>query len=310
MRFFKRPNIDFMNSRKLAFIISGSLMLLSVISLVLHGGPRLGIDFRGGTLIEVRFEDKANPTAPIEVPINKVREAMGRYGLASSEIKHYGSLQEISIQTEVKKGIDLQIVESLQKEFPQYKVIERRKETVGPKIGKELVGSAIKAIFFSLLLILLYIMFRFEFRFGVGAVVALFHDVLITLGVFSVLNLEVDIPVIAALLTIVGYSLNDTIVVYVRILENMKKKGTDYAGVINDSINQTLSRTIITSGTTLIVVVILFFFGGEIIKDFALALMCGVIVGTYSSIYIASPILVEWEARRKPAKVKVAAKKR
>ncbi|RMF54730.1 MAG: protein translocase subunit SecF [Calditrichaeota bacterium] len=303
MQFFKNPNIDFMNSRKLAFLISGSLMLLSILSLIIHGGPRFGIDFKGGTFIELRFEDKNNPEALLNIPIDKVRDALAKHNLASSEIKHYGSPQEIAIQTGVEKEVDIQILESLQEEFPEYNVIERRKETVGPKIGGELVEGAIKAIFVSLGLILIYIMFRFEFRYGVGAVAALFHDVLITLGVFSLLDIEVSIPIVAALLTIVGYSLNDTIVVYDRIRENMKKRVTDYQAVVNSSINQTLSRTIITSGTTLLVVIILFFFGGEIIKDFALALLCGIVVGTYSSIFIASPILVEWEARKKPVKV-------
>jgi preprotein translocase SecF subunit len=166
--------------------------------------------------------------------------------------------------------------------------------------------SAVYAILFSMLLILIYIMFRFDLKFGVGAVVALFHDIMITLGVFSLFNIEVTIPVIAALLTIVGYSLNDTIVVYDRIRENMKtfkRKIGDFPELINRSINETLSRTIVTSGTTLLVVVVLYFFGGEVIKDFAFALICGIGVGTYSSIFIASPILVEWEERKNAAAV-------
>ena len=309
MRFLTNPNINFMKSRKIAFIFSGSLLILAIISIIVHGGPRFGIDFRGGTFIELRFEDKTNPETPLEIPIDKVRDALARHGLASSEIKHYGSLQEISIQTGVEEGIDQQVLQSLQEDFPEYNVVIRRKETVGPKIGQELVVGAIKAIFASLFLILIYIMFRFELRFGVGAVAALFHDVLITLGIFSLLDIEITIPVIAALLTIIGYSLNDTIVVYDRIRENLKKKIADYAGVINSSINQTLSRTIITSGTTLVVVLILFFLGGEIIKDFAFALICGIVVGTYSSIYIASPILIEWEERRQK-NVKLAVKKK
>jgi preprotein translocase SecF subunit len=193
------------------------------------------------------------------------------------------------------------IYTGLQKAFPDYNIIEQRRESVGPKVGGELVLSAVWAILVSMILILVYIMFRFELRFGVGAVIALFHDVIITLGIFSLLEIEITVPIIAALLTIIGYSLNDTIVVFDRIRENLKtfkRHVTGYADLVNRSINETLSRTIITSGTTLLVVVVLYFFGGEIIKNFAFALICGIIIGTYSSIYIASPILVEWENRK------------
>ncbi len=305
MRFFQNPNVDFMVSRKFAFILSGSLILMGIISLILHGGPRYSVDFRGGTFMEIRFEDKANPAQPIDVPISPIRKVFGEFGMGSAEIKHYGSNQEVSARVDATENTDQlfnDVTGKLSQEFPNYNVIEMRKETVGPKVGKELVGAAILAIFWAIIFILIYIMWRFEFRFGVGAVVALIHDVVITVGIFSILNKEISIAIVAALLTIVGYSLNDTIVVYDRIRENLKafkRQSFDFSGIINRSINETLSRTIITSGTTLLVVVVLFLFGGEVIKDFAFALLVGIVVGTYSSIYVASPILVEWEQRRR-----------
>lgn len=313
MRILKNPNVNFMDIRKFAFVISGILLAISLVSLILHGGPKFGIDFRGGAFLEVRFEDKDNPEALLNISIEKIRDVFNAQGLGKSEIKHYGSNQEISVQLDVENiqgDLDstlTNLINEMQSEYPEYNVIERRRESVGPKIGQELVWAAVRAILFAMLLILVYIMFRFEFRFGVGAVTALFHDVIITLGVFSLLDIELTIPIIAALLTIIGYSLNDTIVVFDRIRENLKtlkRQVANYSGIVNRSINETLSRTIVTSGTTLIVVIVLYFFGGEIIKNFAFGLICGIIVGTYSSIFVASPILVEWE-NRKAAKIPV-----
>lgn len=308
MRFFQRPNINFMHTRKIAFLISGFAILISILSLILHGGPRYSVDFRGGTFMEIRFEDKADPAKPLNIDISQIRKVLNDFGLGNAEIKHYGSMQEIAARVDVTENTDQlmhDIVGKLAGVFPEYNVIEMRKETVGPKVGKELVGAAILAILWAIVFILIYIMWRFELRFGFGAVIALVHDVIITVGIFSLLNKEISIAIVAALLTIVGYSLNDTIVVYDRIRENLKslkRQAIDYAGIINRSINETLSRTVITSGTTLLVVLVLFFFGGEVIKDFAFALLCGIVVGTYSSIYVASPVLVEWEARKKTKK--------
>ena len=188
------------------------------------------------------------------------------------------------------------IKEGLRKAFGEGSFEIRRVEMVGPKVGKDLRQKGIKAIIFALIGILIYVSWRFEFRFAVGAVVALAHDVMITLGVFSLLDKEISLPVLAAFLTIVGYSLNDTIVVYDRIRENMRKRGNEpFSRVINRSINETLSRTILTSLTTLIVVVVLFVLGGGVIHNFALALLVGIIVGTYSSIYVASPVVLYWQ---------------
>jgi len=304
MRIFHNPNYKFINVRKVGYIVSATLIIISIISLFMHGGPRYSVDFRGGTFMEIRFEDKQNPEKLLNVEISRIRSVFNEFGLGTAEIKHYGSNQEIAARADVTENTDQlfhDIVKKLSEGFPEYNVIEMRKETVGPKVGKELVGAAVLAIFWAIIFILIYIMWRFEFRFGIGAVVALIHDVIITLGIFSVLNIEISIAIVAALLTIVGYSLNDTIVVFDRIRENLKalkRQAFDYAAVVNRSVNETLSRTIVTSSTTLIVVLVLHFFGGAVIKDFAFALICGIIVGTYSSIFIASPVLVEFESRR------------
>ena len=304
MRIFHNPNYKFINVRRVGYIVSATLLIISVISLFMHGGPRYSVDFRGGTFMEIRFEDKQNPEKLLNVEISQVRSVFNEFGLGTAEIKHYGSSQEIAARADVIENTDQlfhNIVTKLSEGFPEYNVIEMRKETVGPKVGKELVGAAILAIFWAIIFILIYIMWRFEFRFGIGAVAALIHDVIVTLGIFSVLNIEISIAIVAALLTIVGYSLNDTIVVFDRIRENLKalkRQAFDYATVVNRSVNETLSRTIVTSSTTLMVVLVLHFFGGEVIKDFAFALICGIIVGTYSSIFVASPVLVEFESRR------------
>ncbi len=301
MRVFRNPDYKFTNARKLGYIISSTLILISIISIIIHGGPRYSVDFRGGTFMEIRFEDKQDSEKLLNIEISRVRSVFNDFGMGTAEIKHYGSNQEIAARADVIENTDQlfhDVVVKLSQQFPQYNVIEMRKETVGPKVGKELVLAALLAIFWAIIFILIYIMWRFELRFGIGAVIALIHDVIITIGIFSVLNIEISIAIVAALLTIVGYSLNDTIVVFDRIRENLKalkRQAFDYANVVNRSINETLSRTVITSSTTLVVVLVLFFFGGEVIKDFAFALICGIVVGTYSSIFVASPILIEFE---------------
>lgn len=318
MRLFQNPKYDFMKIRRIGYAISGLLILFTIISFVLHGGPSFSVDFRGGTFVQLRFLHQIDPQKSFTVPIEQVRAVFVQVGHGESEIKHYGEtetegdslFQDVAVRLDETENVEAllsEIVSKLGEQFPDYSIKEVRRETVGPKIGKELVWAAIWSILFAMGLILIYIMWRFEFRFGVGAVTALFHDVIITLGVFSVMNLEISIAIVAAILTIIGYSLNDTIVVFDRIRENLKtfKRQThSYDSIINQSINETLSRTVITSGTTLMVVIILYFFGGEVIKDFAFALICGIVIGTYSSIFVASPILVEWE-EQKHAKVPV-----
>jgi len=295
-----------MSFRKTGFLLSSILIGVSLVSLVLHGGPKFGIDFRGGKFAEFRFEEKANPEAPVSVSIEKIRQTITDMNVGANEVKTFGT-QDIGIQFDESADLGEESMTAIIAKLGEAtgnNVILRRTETVGPKVGQELVVSALMAILISMALILVYIMFRFELRFGVGAVAALAHDIIITLGVFSLFDIEITVPIIAAVLTIIGYSLNDTIVVFDRIRENLKtikKKISGYADLVNRSINETLSRTIVTSGTTLIVVIVLYFYGGNIINDFAFALICGVIIGTYSSIFIASPVLVEWEARQQTA---------
>ncbi len=237
------------------------------------------------------------------VSTTQIRDALTSIGMGKSEIKGFGAKNEYLIYVkqqrgasaaEVAKKVEGAISKSLSK-LP-YEILKI--DTVGPRIGEELRKAAVLAILVALLLILIYVGWRFELIFSIGAIVALFHDVLITLGIFSLLNFQISLKEIAAFLTIVGYSLNDTIVVYDRIRENLKVlRSEDLTTIINRSINQVLSRTIITSLTTFVVVLVLFLFGGEVIKGFAFAMVIGVIVGTYSSIFVASPIVVEWQMR-------------
>jgi preprotein translocase SecF subunit len=297
MEFLVGTKFNFLGHRRGAFILSLVLILAGVISLIAHGGPKLGIDFRGGILLQVQF---ANP-----IQAQDIRDALSEVGFGDAEIQHFGGDREAIIRVGEEGGdVTDEILAALADMAPDNPAEVRRVELVGPKVGRELRSTATRAILFALVLILIYISVRFEFKFAVGAVAALVHDVLITLGVFSLAGLEVTLPVIAALLTIVGYSLNDTIVIYDRIREDRRKMyGKSFVDIVNTSLNESLSRTIVTSLTTLIVVACLFVFGGEVIRDFAFALMIGIIVGTYSSLYVASPLVVEWqiyaEARRR-----------
>ena len=298
MQFIKDTHIDFIGKRKIALTISIILILLGLVSLIIQGGPNLGIDFTGGTSLQLRFEN--------EVDIGEIRNILSDIGLGSAEIKEFGVDNEIliRIQQQIKnEDVSENVINELSEKLPDNKLEIRMNEAVGPRIGNELRRTTIWAILAALILILIYISWRFEFKFAVGAVAALFHDVLITLGVFSVLGLELSLAVIAAFLTIIGYSLNDTIVVFDRIRENLKiLRREDYINIFNTSINQTLSRTILTSMTTFVVVIILFLFGGEVIHNFSFALVIGVIVGTYSSMFIASPVVVEWYLKKEKEK--------
>ncbi len=302
MRFIKDAHIDFISQTRLGFMISGFVILAGLISLFLQGGPKLSIDFNGGTMIAVTYTEKMD--------IEEVRESMSHviidgvtYDFRNEEIKHFGDAKNVSArlpQVEEKHENFAQgVVDHLYRSFPGKVPADAGEfilsiEKVGPKIGAELGGNAIMAILTSLVLILAYISVRFEFKFALGAIAALTHDVLITIGIFSIMDYEISLPVVAAFLTIVGYSLNDTIVIFDRIRENVKARKRDsYPVVVNDSINESLSRTVITSMTTFFVVFVLWIFGGEVIHNFAFAMIIGVVVGTYSSIYIASPIVVQ-----------------
>jgi len=295
MRFLHNVNIDFLTKRKFFYILSSVLIVIGF-STFLIKGITLGIDFKGGTEVLVRFADN--------VDIQAIRSAMDKSGLIGSEIKTMGDEKDILIRT-AQEGEGSAVAEtiknSLKTNFPNNSFEVLRIDNVGPKIGKELRISAIYATIFSLIAILIYLAFRFEFVYALGAVIALFHDVLITIGMvaifgalFPALNLELSQGMVAAFLTLIGFSSNDTVIVFDRIRENIKLyKNEDILRVMNKSINTTLSRTIITSGTVFMTVLILFLFGGEVNRGFAFTFLIGVITGTYSSVYIASAFVVD-----------------
>ncbi len=330
-------NIDFIGRRKIGFALSLTLIVVSIVSLIIHHGPNYGIDFVGGTLIQVKF------SKPVKV--GKIRDGLNNVGFKDASVQDFGQTNghEFLIRTDnsamSSQGLARSVKEALKASTGIAPEI-RRVEMVGPKVGKDLRGKALLAIFYSLLFITIYISGRFELKwmlsgvtagslmiavyflsvfnvsmailtfcalvitlvlfwflqlkYAMGAILALIHDVLITVGIFSILNLDFSLEVIAALLTIIGYSLNDTIIVFDRIRENIKgaKSNADMPALFNKSINDTLSRTILTSFTTLVVLFALYFLGGEIIHNFAFAMIIGVFVGTYSSIFVASPLVL------------------
>jgi len=309
MRLFKNPSIDFLSKRKIGYIVSIALIVIGIISLVIKGGPNYGIDFKGGTSVVIQFFE--------DITTAQLRDVLSDSEISNAEIKSFGTKNNFLIYIEQQRGISAaemaEKVQTIIDESLTGKKYEIRKvETIGPKIGKKLRNSAVWAILIALLLILIYIGIRFELLFAVGAIIALFHDVIITLGIFSIFNIEISIKEIAAFLTIVGYSLNDTIVVYDRIRENLKVlRREDLYSVLNKSINQCLSRTVVTSVTTFIVVLILFLFGGEVLKGFSFAMLVGVVVGTYSSMFVASPVIFEWQKKHGgKRKLKMAKRKR
>ena len=301
MQIIKDSKIDFINNSRFTILLSGALLLAGIFSLIINNGPKLSIDFKGGTLVAVQY------TKPIN--INNLRSELKtvtingqKFDFSTSEIKHFGNKSNVSIRIasmeDEPENFSQNFIDFLRNIYPD-SLPENKDEfillldTLSPKIGSELSGKAIMAILYALTLILIYISFRFEFIFAIGAIVAIAHDVIITLGIFSILGYEISLPIVAAFLTIVGYSLNDTIVIFDRIRENMKTRKKDpAAATVNKSINESLSRTIVTSLTTLMVVITLYIFGGEVIHYFSFALIIGVLVGTYSSIFVASLIVV------------------
>ncbi len=277
-------NIDFMALRKSAVVLSAALILISIVSLFTLK-LNVGIDFTGGSIIEVGYQQA--------VELEPIRNALESKGFGAAIVQHFGSASEVLIRLvpdadKDKAELSSEIIQLLQ-EISETPIDVRRVDFVGPQVGEELTEDGGLAVLYALIAILIYVAFRFEYRFSLGAVAALVHDVLITLGVFSILQLDFDLSVLAAILAVIGYSLNDTIVVFDRVRENFRKirKKTSLE-VINISINQTISRTLMTSFTTLLVLLSLFFLGGEVIHAFAMALIIGVLVGTYSSIYVAT----------------------
>ncbi len=301
MRFFKKTNLNFLGVRKTFYIFSLTLLSFGMISLFIKGVD-YGIDFLGGTELVVQFQ------TPAQIAV--IRDALNKEGITRAEIKVYGDPHNILIRTPMHEfGTVLgdEIKSTLEKNFPNNPTTILEEQKIGPKIGAELRRGAIYAILASLITMLIYIGFRFKFIYGVGAVVALFHDVLITLGIISLLDgmtpfldFEIDQNMIAAFLTLVGLSVNDSVVIFDRIRENLKiYKTMSLYEVINKSINDTLSRTIITSGTIFVVLFIIMLFGGEVTRGFAFTLTIGIVFGTYSSIYIASAVVYEWSLRKK-----------
>ena len=301
MRLFKKTNINFMAARGKMYILSSAIIAVGLISLFIKG-VNYGIDFRGGTELVMSFSERAD--------YGQLRAALGKAGFGDSEIKSFGNDQTILIRT-TQQGEGMivanKIKDAIQTSFPNQSFQVLREDKIGPKIGKELRRDAAYAVIASLFVILGYVAIRYKFLYGMGAVLALYHDVLLTLGIISLLdgvvpylNLEITQEIIAAFLTIIGLSVNDTVVVFDRIRENSKiYRSLSLMDIMNKSLNETLSRTIITSGTILIVLLVLLFFGGEVTRGFAFALTVGIITGTYSSIYIASAVVLDTTLRIK-----------
>ena len=286
--------INFNKFYKLFNLISLSLVVASVL-LLFFKGLNFGVDFKGGTLIELRSNDK-------NINVTSLRQSFNKMKLGDFNIKKFGNENDFLIKIE-KKDTSANAIEVIKKDLTSSLGSSfnfRRVENVGPKVSSELLKSGIIAIALSLAAMLFYIWIRFEWQFSLGAILALFHDVIITLGLFSLFSLEINLSIVAAVLTIVGYSMNDTVVIYDRVRENLRKfSDIKIYELTNISINETLSRTIITSATTLLALVSIYLFGGEILKGFSLAMIMGVIFGTYSSIYIANPLLVKLRVSQK-----------
>ena len=283
LRSLKLPTIDFINKRKYAMIFSAFLLIASVISLGFQG-LKLGIDFTGGTLIEVGYQQTAD--------LQDIRTKLASSNYTGTNVQYFGSDTEVLIQLEPQAISSAKLSSSIIQMLGE-DIDLRRVEFVGPKVGEELTNDGGLALLYALIGILIYVAFRFEYRFALGSISALIHDVLITLGVFSVLQIEFDLTVLAAILAVIGYSLNDTIVVFDRIRENfLSTRHIEPMPIVNDALNQTLARTLMTSLTTLLVLLALFYLGGEVIHRFAGALIIGVVIGTYSSIFVASSMIL------------------
>jgi preprotein translocase subunit SecF len=300
---FKDIKVDWLGKRKLFLAISGAVMLVGLVSLVVKGSFNYGVDFKGGTIVKVRFKQKPD--------IEKIRQLLRENGAADSQPQELAGGNDVLIEFQGAQGEDASagrsiIIGALDKAYKgQFEILQAT--SIGPKVGDDLKRQAVFATLYALGGILVYIAFRFEWIYGAAAVFAVFHDTLVTLGLFSLFNREINLTVIAALLTLVGYSVNDTIVVFDRVRENLKiRRRDDLEKVMNDSINQTLSRTILTSGLTFLTVLALFLFGGEIINHFAFAMVVGIIVGTYSSIAIAAPLVLVYTNLRGRAVPQVA----
>lgn len=283
LRSLNIPVIDFVGKRKFAMIFSAVLLVLSIASISFQG-LKFGIDFTGGTLIELGYEKTAD--------LEDIRLKLSEGDFKGTNVQYFGSDTEVLIQLEPQEVSSAKLSSSIIRMLGDG-IDVRRVEFVGPKVGEELTNDGGLAMLYALIGILIYVAFRFEYRFALGSIAALVHDVIITLGIFSILQIEFDLTVLAAILAVIGYSLNDTIVVFDRIRENfLSTRQVESEPIINEALNQTLSRTLMTSLTTLLVLLALFYLGGEVIHSFAGALLIGVIIGTYSSIYVASSMIL------------------
>lgn len=297
MEFFKKPNIDFIGKRNIAFVVSAVFILFGIIALVQisRGAANMGIDFAGGTSVQLKFEK------PIQ--LDEARKALDSNGIHDAELQEFAAESKllIRVRNDVSQGkVADQIVDIFARSFTDNKSVVDSSTEIGPTVGKTLRHDTLIAITIAILCIIIYIAFRFEFKFGVAATIAVFHDVMAVLGLFYLMNKEINLLLVTALLTLGGYSLTDTVVVFDRIRENIRAHRKMGVGdVINRSINEVLSRTVIVSLTTLLACVSLAVFGGEVIHDFALAMTMGIIVGTYSSIFVASPIVFLWRRKKK-----------
>jgi preprotein translocase subunit SecF len=286
-------HFDFIGKKKFTLWVSAVAILVSFGSILSHGGLRYGVDFAGGLLVQIQF---AKP-----VDISDIRSTLDATGYKDANVQKFGGENEFLVRVE-KTSEDLEAVSksmqtSLQERFRDKGLEVRRVEVVGPRVGKDLKTKAMWAVGLASLGILIYVAFRFhEFSYGLGGIIALFHDVIVTFGAVSIFNIEFSLNVLAVILTIIGFSINDTIVIFDRVRENAKKiRKENIVTIFNISINETLERTILTTGTVMMVVLILFFFAGEVIHDFTIALIVGLITGTYSTVYIASPVVLFWE---------------
>ena len=292
LQLLHKTNIDFMGWKNISFTVSGLLIALGIIGLiqVSRGKANLGIDFVGGTTMQLSFKE--------QMPVEKARVALDKSGFVGASIQQVGEGNKILIRVRESEGTSDKIQNLFRQEFPNNAFQVDSIMEIGPVIGKAVQRDALVAITVSMIAIILYIAFRFEFKFGVAAAIATIHDVFAVLGIFYILNWEINLLIVTALLTLAGYSLTDTVVVFDRIRENLKRNKKDaLPQLVNNSINEVLSRTIITSLTVVIVLIPLVLFGGEVLHDFSIALLMGVIVGTYSSIFVASPLLVVWHAK-------------
>ena len=292
LQILHKTNIDFMGWKNVSFTVSGLLILLGIVGLlqVYRGKANLGIDFVGGTTMQLSFKEK--------LPVDKARQALEKGGFPGATIQEVGEGNKILIRLRESEGTSDKVQTVFKQDFPNNPFEIDSIMEIGPVIGKALQRDALVAIAVSLLAIIVYIALRFEFKFGVAAAIATLHDILAVLGIFYVLNREINLLIVTALLTLAGYSLTDTVVVFDRIRENLKRNRRDpLPTLVNNSINEVLSRTIITSLTVVLVLIPLALFGGDVLHDFSIALLMGVVVGTYSSVFVASPLLVVWHVK-------------